>query len=131
MSLVLEMSELLNKSSLDSISIWLFDQTISCSVYVFYYGCISPLSFSEICRKITSIIFYYSKFSKIAALDHFIMLVSLLHATFILMILHTKFYIFDDSAHKFWRMIAILSVWSKQYWYELGGNDDTPTFYSK
>ncbi len=53
-SLVLAMSELLNKSSLDLISIWLFDKTIFCNVYVLYYGCISPLSFSEIRRKITS-----------------------------------------------------------------------------
>ncbi len=53
-SLVLAMSESLNKSSLDSISYLLFDQTILCSVYVLYHGCISPLSFSEIHRKITS-----------------------------------------------------------------------------
>ncbi len=51
---MLVMSELLNKSSLDSISIWLFGQRIFCSVYVLHYGCISPLRFSEIRCKITS-----------------------------------------------------------------------------
>ncbi len=56
MSLVRVVSELLNKSSLDSISIWLFDQTIFFSVYVLYYGCISSLSFSKIRRKITYIL---------------------------------------------------------------------------
>ncbi len=35
-SLVLPMSELFNKSSLDSILIWPFDQTIFCSVYMYY-----------------------------------------------------------------------------------------------
>ncbi len=56
--------------------------------------------------------------SKIAARSHFISLASLLHATFIkkslswwsahklLMIPHTNFEIFDDSAHKFWRMVV-------------------------
>ncbi len=53
MSLVLAMSKLLNKSSLDSILIWLFDQTIFWSLYVLYYDFISPLSFSEIRHKIT------------------------------------------------------------------------------
>ncbi len=53
-SLVLAMSELLNKSTLDSISIWLFHQTIFCSVFILYYGCISPLCLREIHHKITS-----------------------------------------------------------------------------
>ncbi len=79
---MLAMSELLNKSSFDSILIRLFDQTIFCSVYVLYYGCISPLHFSEIRRKIIQMIFYNSKLAKIAAHVHFIM-VSLLHAMFI------------------------------------------------
>ncbi len=51
---MLTMSELLNKSSLDSISIRFFEQTIFCSIYVLYYGSILPLSFSEIRCKITS-----------------------------------------------------------------------------
>ncbi len=76
------------------------------------------------------------------------MLESLLHATFIkkksyiddsthklLMIPHTNIEIFYDSAQivendcasSTYDLIAILSVWSKQYRYELDGNDDTPT----
>ncbi len=100
-SLVLTMSELLNKSSLDSISIWLFDQTIFCSVYVLYYGCISPLSFSEIRCKITLNHLLQLEIGEIAARGHFIMLASLLHAMYIkkviLMIPHMNFWWFSTQ----------------------------------
>ncbi len=53
-----------------------------------------------------------SKLAKIAAHFHYIMLASLLHATFIknsahelLKIPHMNFEMIDDSAHKFWTMI--------------------------
>ncbi len=119
LSLVLTMSELLNKSSLDSISIWLLYQMIFCCVYAFYYGCISPWSFSEIRHKITlnnllqlkicenwsTVPFYHVGvtsacyvYKKNSYLDD--------SAIKLFMIPHTNFDIFDDSAHKFWRMIV-------------------------
>ncbi len=84
-----------------------------------YYGCISPLSFSEIRHIITSNDLLQLE---IAAHGHFIMLASLLHATFIkksylddsvhelLMIPHTNFEIFDDSTDKMGIMIAQVSI---------------------
>ncbi len=140
MSLVLAMSELLNKSSLDSISIWLFDITIFCSLYVLYYGCISPLSFSEIRHKITS-----NHLLQLEIVENWSTLpfyhVGVTYACYvyqnmvILMIPHTNFWhvwwfhtqiLENDRVSSAFHLIAILSVWSKRYRYELGGNDDTP-----
>ncbi len=117
-SLVLVTSELLNKSSLDSILIWIFDQTIFCSVYVLYYGCISPLSFSEIYCKITfkssSSTWNWRKLQHASILScwcHFCMLCLSKNSYLgdstheLLMIPHTNVELFDDSAYKFWRMI--------------------------
>ncbi len=127
------MSEMLNKSSHDSISIWLFDQMIFCSIYVLYYGCISPLRFSEIRHKITSnqllqlkigkncstLPFYHVGvtsacyiYNKISYLDD--------SSHKLLMILHTNLEIVDDSAQ---RMITQVQHTIHLRFYQSEAND--------
>ncbi len=139
--MVLGMSELLNKSGLDSISIWLFGLRIFCSLYVLYYGCISLLSFSEICHKITSNHLLQleigENWSKLPFYHVGVTSACYVYQNMvILMILHTNFWhvwwfrtqiLENDRASSAFDLIAILSVWSKRYRYELGGNDNTPT----
>ena len=142
-SLLLTISELLTISCLYSISIWLFDQTIFSSVHILYYGCISPLSFSEIHRKITSnhllqpeIVencstrpFYHADVTSQSSACY------VYEKNVIIMIPHTKFWWFrtrileNDRTSSAFNFITILSVWSKRYRDELGWNNDTPSQY--
>ncbi len=146
LSLVLTMSELLNKSSLDSISIWLLYQMIFCCVYAFYYGCISPWSFSEIRHKITLNNLLQLKICENWSTVPFYH-VGVTSACYVYKKKLSWWFrnqTFHDSTHKFWHfwwfctqilendcassafdLITILSVWSKWYRYQLGGNDDT------
>ncbi len=110
-SLVLAMSDLLNKSSLDSISIWLFDLTIFCSLYVLYYGSISSLSFSEIRHKITSNTsrnWRKLKHSAILSCWHHFCMLRL-----------SKYGYLDDSAHKLLTCLMIphtnFGEWSRKF----------------
>ncbi len=120
MSLVLAMSELLNKSSLDLISIWLFDLTIFCSVYVLYYGCISPLSFSEIHHKITSNHPLQLEIGENCSMQPFYHVgitsaIYIYQKIVILMIPYTNFDFFYDSAHIFGEWSLKFSIWFNCY----------------